>query len=210
VLAEAMALADEAGLAAVTMRALATRLGVQPMATYHCVASKSELLDGLVDLVFAEMHAPTAGRPWRAELARRCTSGRAVLRRHPWALGLLDSRRSPGPQNLRHHEAVISTLRAAGFSVAATARAYALLDAFVYGFVLQETSLPLRPGENAADVARDAVEAMDEQKYPALTEMARAYAMQPRYDFGDQFGPSLQLVLDSVERLRPADPSPGR
>jgi AcrR family transcriptional regulator len=209
-LTEAMALADEAGLAAVTMRALAARLGVAPMAAYHHVAGKGALLDGLVDRVFAEMELPVPGRGWRAELARRCTSARAVLRRHPWALGLLDSRRSPGPQNLRHHEAVIATLRAAGFSVAASAQAYALLDAFVYGFVLQETSLPMQPGEDVADVARDIVEAMGSEEYPALTEMAMTHSLRPGYDFGDEFAPNLQLVLDSVERLArsPGSPDP--
>jgi len=205
-LTEAMALADEAGLAAVTMRALAARLGVAPMATYHHLAGKSALLDGLVDRVFAEMELPVPGRGWRAELDRRCTSARAVLRRHPWALGLMDSRRSPGPQNLRHHDAVIATLRAGGFSVAASAQAYALLDAFVYGFVLQETSLPMQPGEDVADVAHDIVEAMGSEQYPALTEMALAHSLRPGYDFGDEFAPNLQLVLDSVERLAP---SPG-
>jgi AcrR family transcriptional regulator len=200
VLAEATALADASGVAAVTMRALAERLDVQPMALYHHVANKSALLDGLVDRVFAEMDAPTAGSPWRPEMSRRACSARAVLRRHPWALGLLNSRRSPGPATLRHHDAMIATLRAAGFSLAATAQAYALLDAFVYGFVLQETSLPMEPDEPVAAFAEQMLTTMGEQ-YPALTEMAGA--MQPDYDFGDQFAPCLELVLDAVARLGP-------
>jgi AcrR family transcriptional regulator len=202
VLAEAAALADARGLAAVTMRALAQRLDVQPMALYHHVANKSALLDALVDQVFAEMDAPTPGAPWRPEMTRRAHSARAVLRRHPWALGLLDSRRTPGPATLGHHEAMAATLRADGFSLAATAQAYALLDAFLYGFVLQETSLPLEPGETTAALAEQMMAAMGEQ-YPALTEMARV-GMQPHYDFGDQFAPCLTLVLDAVARLRTA------
>jgi AcrR family transcriptional regulator len=205
VLAEATALADARGLAAVTMRALALRLDVRPMALYHHVAHKSALLDGLVDGVFAEMDAPTAGAPWRPEMTRRAHSARVVLRRHPWALGLLDSRRSPGPATLRHHDAMIATLRAAGFSLAATAQAYALLDAFVYGFVLQETSLPMEPDEPVAAFAEQMLTTMGEQ-YPALTEMARA--MQPDYDFGDQFAPCLALVLDALARLAPPDQHP--
>jgi AcrR family transcriptional regulator len=203
VLVEALALADECGLEAVTMRALASRLGVQPMAAYHHVANKSDLLDGMVDLVFAQMQTPAAGQPWRPELRRRCESARAVLRRHPWALGLLDSRRSPGLATLRHHEAVIATLRADGFSVAATAQAYALVDAFVYGFVLQEASLPMQPGEDVAAVAQEIMDAMSPDDYPALTEMALAHTMQPGYDFGGQFTPCLELVLDAVARLAP-------
>jgi hypothetical protein len=97
---------------------------------------------------------------------------------------------------------VAATLRAAGFSVAAAARAYALLDAFVYGFVLQETSLPMQPGEDVGDVAQAIVDAMDPNAYPALTEMALRHTMQPGYEFGHEFGPCLDLVLDGIARLR--------
>jgi hypothetical protein len=102
---------------------------------------------------------------------------------------------------LAHHEAVIATLRSDGFSVAATAQAYALVDAFVYGFVLQEASLPMQPGEDVAAVAQDIIDAIAPEAYPALTEMALAHTMQPGYEFGSQFAPCLELVLDAVARL---------
>ena len=65
-----------------------------------------------------------------------------MLRRHPWAIGLLETRTRPGPATLRHHDANIATFRAGGFSIALTAHAYALIDSYVYGFALQEASLP--------------------------------------------------------------------
>src|SRR4051812_22474259 len=153
VLGCAVAIADEQGLGALTMRSLAQALAVKPMSLYHHVANKEAILDGIVDVVFAEMELPTAGVDWRAELTRRAASARAVLRRHPWAVALMESRATPGPATLRHHEAVLATLRAAGFSVEMTGHAYALLDAFVYGFAVQEAALPITGTDDAAEVA---------------------------------------------------------
>ena len=144
VVAEAMALADEQGLPALSMRALAGRLGVEAMSLYHHVAGKEALLDAMVDAVFGELHLPVVGGDWRAELRARSVSGRAVLLRHRWAVGLMDSRRTPGPENLRHHDAVLGCLAAQGFSLVAAGTAFALLDAHLYGFMQQEVSLPFR------------------------------------------------------------------
>jgi AcrR family transcriptional regulator len=137
--------ADRAGIGALTIRSLARELGVKPMSLYHHVAGKGEILDGIVDLVFSEIDLPAPGGDWQAEMRRRAASARRALGRHRWAIGLLESRANPGPATLRHHDATIGTLRAAGFSVAATAHAYALLDSYVYGFALQEASLPFSP-----------------------------------------------------------------
>ena len=128
VLRGAVAVADEAGIGALTMRSLARQLGVKPMSVYHYVANKDEILDGIVDLVFSEIELPSAHGDWQLEMRRRAISARGVLRRHPWAIGLLESRTSPGPATLRHHDATIGALRGAGFSVTMTAHAYALLD----------------------------------------------------------------------------------
>ena len=88
---------------------------------------------------------------WRC--AARASSAREVLRRHPWAIGLLESRTNPGPATLRHHDTVLGVLRAAGFSVETTAHAYALIDSYVYGFALQEASLPFEGPDTVADIA---------------------------------------------------------
>lgn len=211
VLAVAVGLADSAGLSALTMRSLAAALDIQPMSLYHHVTNKDAILDGLVDAVFAEMATPVPGRDWRVEITARCRSARAVLNRHPWAVPLLESRTTPGPATLRHHDAVLATLRAGGFSLATTALAYAVLDAFVYGFTLQEAALPFDGGAPAADVAEPMLARMPADAYPHLTELALEHVLQPGYDFGAQFDVGLDLILDGLAartRRTPAPPGP--
>ena len=200
VLRGALDLADRGGIAALTIRSLADELGVKPMSVYYYVANKEAILDGLVDLVFEEIDLPTVGGDWRAELRRRAHSARQVLRRHRWAIQLLESRTSPGPATLRHHDAVLGTLRAAGFSLEATAHAYAVLDAYVYGYAVQEASLPFEGPEGVNDVAGPIVELMAAGDFPHLTEMTAGYYLQPGYDFADEFDFGLDLILDGLER----------
>lgn len=204
VLDGALAVADAGGITALTIRSLAEHLGVKPMAVYHYVANKDEILDGLVDRVFDEIDLPSPRGQWRAEIAKRCHSARSVLRRHRWAIGLLESRTSPGPATLTHHDATIGTLRAGGFTVAQTAHAYALLDSYVYGFALQEASLPFEGPNAAADIAEPMMALMDSGDYPHLVELATEHALQPGYDFGDEFDFGLSLILDGLERTRAA------
>ncbi|WP_292678842.1 TetR/AcrR family transcriptional regulator [Nocardioides sp.] len=201
ILRGALAVADTGGLAALTIRSLATELGVKPMAVYHYVANKDEILDGLVDQVFSEIDLPSPEGEWREEISRRMVSARAALRRHPWAIALMESRRTPGPASLSRHEATLATLRQGGFSVVAAAHAYALIDSYVYGFAVQETSLPIGRPEEMGEVAREIMETF-EGAYPYMTEIATEHVMQPGYDFGDEFEIGRELVLDALEVLR--------
>jgi AcrR family transcriptional regulator len=201
VLRAAVAVADGGGLAGLTIRSLATQLDVKPMSVYHYVANKTEILDGIVDLVFGEIELPVPGGDWRAEISKRAHSARKVLRQHPWAIALMESRTSPGPATLRHHDANVGTFRAAGFTVGMTAHAYALVDAFVYGFAVQEASLPFEGSEGAAEVAGAMVEQFSSGQYPHLTELATDHVLQPGYTFGDEFGFGLDLILDGLARL---------
>ncbi len=203
VLRGAVAVADASGIAALTMRSLASELGVRPMSLYHYVASKDEILDGIVDLVFSEIELPAADGDWRAQMRRRANSARLALRRHPWAIGLMESRANPGPATLRHHDATLGTLRAAGFSVAMTAHAYALLDSYIYGFALQEAALPF-----SAQTVTESTEAIMQRfagEYPYLTEIATERILQPGYDFGDEFEVGLTVILDALTRSIPGD-----
>ncbi len=210
VVTAAVALADEKGLAAVSMRALAGRLGVEAMSLYHHVPNKDALLDAMVDLVFGEFHAPGTGRPWREELRQRSVGARQALLRHRWAVGLMDSRRSPGPETLRHHEAVLACLRGNGFSLAATGHAVALLDAQLYGFMLQELALPFSGEAELADIGAEILDDETAATFPHFTEFARDHAMQPGWSFGAEFDVTLDLVLDAVAGLldAPAAASP--
>ncbi len=199
VLRGAMAVADDGGLTALTIRSLAQHLGVKPMAVYHHVANKEAILDGIVDLVFAEFAVPSPGGDWRAEMRRRSLSVRSVLRVHPWAIPLLQSRTNPGPATVRHLDANIGTLREAGFPVAMTAHAYALIDSYVYGFALSEASLPINGPETVAEVAGPMMELIPAADFPYLAEFSAKHVMRPDYDFGSEFEFGLDLILDGLE-----------
>ena len=203
VLQSAVAIADTAGIGSLTIRSLAQRLGVKPMSIYYYVPNKSAILDGIVDLVFSEIELPAVDGDWRSELVRRANSTRRVLSRHHWAIGLMESRKSPGPATLRHHDAVLGTLRAAGFKVEMTAHAYALLDSYVYGFALQEAALPFQGTSTAADVTEPIMEQFHTDQYPHLVEMATEYILQPGYDFGDEFEVGLGVILDALSSWLP-------
>jgi AcrR family transcriptional regulator len=203
VLRGAVAVADAGGIGGLTIRSLAEELGVKPMSLYHYVANKDEILDGAVDLVFGEIELPAAGGDWQAEMRRRAVSARQVLSRHPWAIGLMESRTAPGPATLRHHDAVIGALRGAGFSVAMTAHAYALLDSYIYGFALQEASLPFKGPETVGDVAEPMLQQFPPGEYPHFVEMATQYVLQPGYDFGNEFEFGLTVILDALTGLIP-------
>lgn len=205
VLAEAVRMADAHGVDALSMRKLAERLGVQAMSLYHHVANKERILDGMVDLVFDEIALPSAEDEWKTAMRRRAMSARDVLRRHPWAVGLLDSRTHPGPATLEHHDAVLGCLRGGGFSVPLAAHAFAVLDSYIYGFVLQEQSLPFQSGPELERVAEGIFADIPEGAYPHLTELAVEYALAPGYDYGDEFMWGLDLVLDGLERAHRAE-----
>lgn len=196
VLTGALELADRIGVADLTIRRLAEALDSKPMTIYHHVPSKEEILDGIVDLVFAEIDLPDPALDWKPAVRARCVSARQVLARHPWAVPLMESRRSPGPATLRHHDAVVACLRR-GLSLPMTAHAYATLDAFVYGFAIQEAALPT-PGDEMSDVVDDLVDDHLAEHFPALHAFATDHAMQPGYDFGHEFDYGLDLILDAL------------
>ena len=199
VLAGAIEVADAGGLGALTIRTLAQTLGVKPMSVYYYVANKDEILDGIVDLVYSEIDLPVVGGQWETEIRRRCQSARTVLGRHPWAIAMLQSRLRPGPFTLRHLDAVIGTLRAAGFPIGLTAHAFALLDSYVFGFALSESALPFDGPETVADTATTMVqEFFDPGRFPHLLEFTTEHVMRPDYDFAGEFDYGLAVVLDGL------------
>jgi AcrR family transcriptional regulator len=199
VLLAAVAHADQHGLATLSMRKLAAALGVEAMSLYNHVANKTDLLDGMIDVVFAEIELPGSCAPWRRTMRDRAMSVRAALTRHPWAIGLMESRTTPGPATLRHHDAVIGCLRAAGFSLELTAHAYAVMDSYVYGFALQERALPFDTGEEASALAESIAAQLPENAYPHLGEFTLQHVLRPGYDFRQEYEYGLDLVLDGIE-----------
>lgn len=202
VLQQALAIADQEGLEALTMRRLGRDLGAGAMSLYHYVRDKEELLDGMVDIVFAEIYLPESGSDWRKEMGARAISARSILARHRWATPLMESRTSPGPANLRHREAVIACLRKAGFSIRMTAHANWLLDSYIYGYALQEANVPFVNDEDFAEKAQDTfLPQLPPEKYPYLSEVAREL-LQDGYDTADEFSYGLEMILDALERDR--------
>lgn len=200
----AVALADESGLPTLSMRRLAERLGVEAMSLYHHVSGKDQILDGMVDAVFAEVELPADGADWRGEMLRRSASMRAALRRHTWAVGLMESRRTPGPATLRHHDAVLGCLRSGGFSVAGAAHAFSVLDSYVYGFALQEVSLPFDGAGEDLEAIAGGIMASIGDRLPHLAELISQHALQPGYAYEEEFDIGLELVLDGLAGRRDA------
>ena len=198
----AVLLADEAGVASLSMRKLAQKLGVKAMSLYHHVANKDEVLDGMVDSVFGEIERPVIGADWKTAMRERALSARQALIRHGWALSLVDSRANPGPATLRHHDAVIGNLRSAGFSVVAAAHAFSLLDSYIYGFVLQELNLPFSTADELGEAMETLLEQPPADLYPHLTEMTLEYALKPGYAYANEFDFGLELILEGLERIR--------
>lgn len=198
VIAAAASVADRGGLSAVSMRNVGRELGVEAMSLYHHVANKAALLDGLADWVFERFELPPAGLGWRAAMTVRAASVREVLTAHPWALGLVDSRANPGPALMRHHDAVIGCLRAGGFSVAMAARAFSVIDAYVYGFALTERNLPFDSAAGANDFAAGVN--LPVADHPHLAELISVLTSRGDYSFAAEFDLGLGIILDGLER----------
>jgi AcrR family transcriptional regulator len=203
VLRAAIAHADKFGLDELSMRKLADVLRVAPMALYRHIENKEDLTDAMIDVVFTEIELPARDGVWRIAMRQRAISVRDALERHRWAIGLMESRLHPGPANLRHHDAVLGNLRAAGFSVEQAAHAYSLLDSFIYGFALTKMNLPFENGRgDIPDIAEGMLEPFPANTYPNLVEFITEHAMKPGYDYGDEFEYGLDLILDGLERAQ--------
>jgi AcrR family transcriptional regulator len=209
VLQAAVALADEAGLEAFSMRGLAQELGVVPMALYKHVANKEELLDGMVDIVFSEIELPSEDLEWTSAMRRRAISTREALNRHSWAIGMMESRH-PGPANLRNHDAVMGCLRKAGFSFKEAIHAYSVQDAYIYGSALQERDTGFQTADSAGEAAQRRAQALGAlEDYPYLAEIVTKLP-ESGYDNALEFAWGLDLILDGLDRLRRDGASPAR
>jgi AcrR family transcriptional regulator len=204
VLRAAVELADERGIDALTMRELASRLGVEGASLYNHVDSKGDLLDGMTDLVAAEIEVPSELQDWKEVMRRRAISARDVFALHPWASAIMDSREHNGPAQLAYADRVLGTLLTAGFSPRAAANAFLILDTYIYGFQRQQSSLALPEGVETFDVAEELLAEFTPDVYPSLLRIAADFAVNPHdeeavFDFG------LDLILDGLERTLGSD-----
>ena len=132
-------------------------------------------------------------------MRRRAISTRDVLNRHRWAVGLMESRRSPGAASFRLHNAVLGCLREGGFSIEMTIQAYSVLDAYIYGFALQEKTVPFDDAEGSEQQSAALAE-----EFPYLAEVVAGHVAEVGYDFKTAFEYGLDLILDALERRRTA------
>jgi AcrR family transcriptional regulator len=205
VVAEAIRLADREGVEGLSMRRLASELGAGAMSLYHYVASKDELLDAMIDVVFDEIELPAEQPDWQSAMRQQAISARAVLARHPWAIGLMESRTTPGPANLRHREAFTACLRRAGFSIVMATHANWMLNSYVYGHALQEASLPFETADGLADMTASVyLPQLPADRFPYLRESAEGL-MAAGYDPRQEFVFGLDLILAALEPLRGSD-----
>lgn len=199
VLAAAVELADERGIGALTMRAVASQLGVEAMSLYNHVANKDDILDGILDAVVGEIDLPTDAGDWREAMRRRATSAHEVFHRHPWVPALLDSRQSSGPASLRYLDWVLGTLLEAGFSIDEAPRAFSVLDSYLYGFAIQESNFAA-DGDATSEERAEAVAAhVPAETFPNLHRMATR-AATTGYDAEADFAFGLEIILDGLER----------
>ena len=204
VLETALGLADQGGLESLSMRKLGQALGVEAMALYYHFANKDRVLDGIVDLVFAEIELPASGGDWKAAMRSRGIAVRDALLRHRWAIGFMESRANPGPATLRHHDAVIGCLRAGGFDMAQVAHAYSLLDSYIYGFAMTQMTLPFEALDDITEMAQTMLEPFPPGEFPNLSDFVTEHAMQPGYNYANEFEYGLDLILDGIEREQQA------
>lgn len=196
----AMDLADERGIESLTMRELGRKLGVEAASLYNHVARKDDLLDGMADLVVAEIDLPSGDVHWKEAMRRRAVSARDVFSRHPWAAGLIDSREASGPSRLSYTDRVLGTLLQAGFSPSTAGRAFVALDSYVYGFERQRSTVGMGDEANGVETARAVLDSMPHETYPSLARVAMEYEAEP-YDDAAAFEFGLDLILDGLQRL---------
>ncbi len=198
VLRAAVALADDGGAEALSMRRLAQDLGVVPMALYKHVANKDELLDGVVDVVVAEIDPPIGGADWKAAVRQRILSARRVLLRHRWAAQVIESRRAPTPAVLAYLDSMIGLFRAGGLSVDLTHHVMHAMGSRILGFSQELFDDDAAAGPLPAEVVA---------RFPHVAEMAAAAAHAGDSVVGSgcddqfEFEFALDLLLDGIERL---------
>lgn len=205
VVAEAIHIADRDGTDGLSMRGLAGALGAGAMSVYYYVANRDELLDAMIDVVFDEIDLPPLDVDWRTGMRVEAMSAHHVLARHPWAISLMESRTTPGPANLRHREAVTACLRQGGFSIVMATHANWLINSHVYGYALQEATLPFATADELADMTAEVyLPQLPSDEFPYLNESG-AHLMSIHYNPFEEFSFGLDLILDALERLRTSD-----
>lgn len=201
ILDKALAMADEQGLDALSMRKLADQLGVKAMSLYNHVANKDDLIDGLVERVMEDIPVPNPHKPWKQEMRLRGLNAHKVLMSHPWVNVPLVSRVNAGPVMLSYVNATIGCLLNAGFSIPTSDYAWNAMDNYIYGFSLQKINFPFKEGEYA-QVAAEYLADFPQEQWPYLYAMTEQVALGKHdgiNEFEFEFG--FEFILDGLEAL---------
>jgi AcrR family transcriptional regulator len=195
ILAAALAIVDREGLAALSMRRVAEAVGVEAMSLYHHVANKAALLDGVFELVLAELPPWRRGPTWRASLRTRSLDLRATLRAHPNALPLFATRPAVTPAAIAHLEMGLAALREAGLSVRDALSTFQVLLAYVVGHAIASFAA------GGDDRAEPDYAALPAYAFPRVRE---TMAATDRRDIDAEFELGLDALLDGLERRQRA------
>jgi AcrR family transcriptional regulator len=202
VLAAAIALADDGGIEALSMRRLARELGVEAMSLYNHVANKDEILDGIVEVITEEAELPPEGTEWKAAIRESAISTRDMFVRHPWASRLWMSRQGGGSARLRRGDWLLRTLREAGLSTELTYHAYHIVESHILGFTVQQLNFPYS-GDELEGIANRFLARLPAGEYPDFVEHVKQH-LEPHEGAEGGFELGLDLILDGLERLRDA------
>lgn len=209
ILEEAVTLADSKGMDALSMRSLAKACGVEAMSLYNHVANKEAVLQGMIEVVVADIYVPGTDAPWKEAMRRRAFSAHYVLMQHPWASMVMLSQADSGPVMLGWVDATIGCLRNGGFSWALADHAWNTLDSYIHGFTQQRLNFPFEESAHAA-AAQEYLPLIPESIFPNLHGMATEIA-EGRHDGIQDFSFGLELLLDGLERvLASYQPGQGR
>jgi AcrR family transcriptional regulator len=205
ILRAAIRIADEEGLDALTMRRLGQELGVQAMSLYNHVANKEDLYEGIVDLAMSEIEVPPPDVDWKAALRQSAISAHQAFVRHPWACNLHMATPRINDERMLWMEAVLRTLREAGFSPNMTHHAYHALDSHITGFTLWMVNMPFDSREELLDMAEQFTPQIPADRFPYVIEHAKEHLEDPDPDEPSEFEFGLDLILDGLERLKNPD-----
>jgi AcrR family transcriptional regulator len=201
VLRAAIDLADDEGIDSVTMRRLGQALGVEAMSLYNHVASKDDILNGIVDIVESGIELPPAGADWKPALRNTAISAHDVLERHRWAAGLTLSATGTRPARWRYMDAILGCLRKAGFSAEMTDHAYHVLDSHIAGFTLWAAQLQVDP-QDLPDLAAAFLRELPVDELPYLVEHVHQHLKERNPEDEGAFAFGLDLILDGLDRIR--------
>ena len=204
VLRAALAFADERGLEELSMRKLAHELGVEAMSLYNHVENKDDIVNGMIGLVVGEIDAPSSDGDWKTALRKSAISAHEALTRHRWAASIWMTSGSSGGDRMRHAEAALRCLREAGFSKDLTYHAFHVWQGYALGFTLQELNFP-HDRESLKGMAARFLREFPTEEYPYLAEHIEQHVDPPHAEHHGAFEFGLDLILDSLERLRDAD-----